>query len=224
MTSNTNPSGKVSASGSSLESQPFFAFSDAFDRWRYGITPSWLEYEFPTPRTVTKFRLECDWRDEYVIPKKFNFEAYNESTNTWEVLKAVELVEDAGEYEAAINNTTAYKRYRLHIFSWFPDYDCGIDAFKMYETVSVPSAPSLAAVPGNSTVSLAWDNEAGVTGYNVKRSETPGGPYITLASGVTSGVFYDNTAVSGKTYYYVVSAVNHIGESTNSNVIPLKYL
>jgi len=83
--------------------------------------------------------------------------------------------------------------------------------------VTVPAAPTgLTATAGNAQASLTWTASAGATGYNVKRATTSGGPYTTVATGVT-GTTYTNTALTnGTTYYYVVSAVNSAGESTNS--------
>ncbi|HZO84925.1 MAG TPA: metallophosphoesterase [Verrucomicrobiae bacterium] len=82
--------------------------------------------------------------------------------------------------------------------------------------VSVPAAPqNLVATPGNSQVSLTWNASAGATSYNVKRSTTSGGPYTIIAN-PTSTSHLDATAVNGTTYFYVVSAVNAVGESADS--------
>jgi calcineurin-like phosphoesterase family protein/purple acid phosphatase-like protein/fibronectin type III domain protein len=84
---------------------------------------------------------------------------------------------------------------------------------------SVPAAPqNLAATPGNAQVSLTWNASAGATSYNVKRSTTAGGPYATIAT-TTSTSHLDTTVVNGTTYFYVVSAVNNIGESADSTEV-----
>jgi cellulose 1,4-beta-cellobiosidase len=63
---------------------------------------------------------------------------------------------------------------------------------------------------------LSWNASTGATNYNVKRSTTSGGGYVTIASPATMN--YTDTAVTnGTTYYYAVSAVNSQGESTNSS-------
>jgi hypothetical protein len=86
-------------------------------------------------------------------------------------------------------------------------------------TNATPSVPSgLTATPSGTQVVLNWQTSAGATSYNVKRSTTNGGPYITIASPTTTG--YTNTGLSiGSTYYYVVSGVNAAGESTNSSQV-----
>jgi hypothetical protein len=83
-------------------------------------------------------------------------------------------------------------------------------------TNGVPSIPSgLSATPGNTQVVLNWSISGGATSYNVKCSTTNGGPYPTIASPAATS--YTNTGlVNGTNYYYVVSAVNAFGESSNS--------
>jgi hypothetical protein len=83
---------------------------------------------------------------------------------------------------------------------------------------SPPPAPTtLMATPGSGLVSLTWNASSGATSYNVKRSTTNGGPYTTVASGVTSTSFTNTGLTNGTTYFFVVSAVNSFGESGNSN-------
>jgi hypothetical protein len=81
-----------------------------------------------------------------------------------------------------------------------------------------PPAPTgLTANPGDAQVSLSWNASSGATSYNVKRSTTSGGPYTTIATGVTSTSFTNTGLTNGTTFFYVVSAVNAAGESGNSN-------
>ena len=65
---------------------------------------------------------------------------------------------------------------------------------------------SLAASAGNNAVNLSWSSLAIAQSYQVLRSTTPGGPYITLDGAVVSTSYIDNAAVNGNTYYYVVVA------------------
>jgi fibronectin type 3 domain-containing protein len=85
-----------------------------------------------------------------------------------------------------------------------------------------PAAPTgLSATAGNSTVSLDWNdnNETDLSGYNVYRSTTSGGPYTKRNSSLVSSSNYsDNSVSGGVTYYYVVRAVDtSLNESGNSN-------
>src|SRR5215475_2430437 len=81
-----------------------------------------------------------------------------------------------------------------------------------------PPAPTgLVATAGNAQVSLSWNASSGATSYNVKRSTTSGGPYTTIATGVTSTSFTNTGLTNGTTFFFVVSAVNAAGESGNSN-------
>ena len=80
-----------------------------------------------------------------------------------------------------------------------------------------PAAPTgLTATPGNGQVALAWSASSGAASYNVKRATTSGGPYVTLGS-PTGTTFLNMGLTNGTTYFFVVSAVNGVGESVNSS-------
>ena len=60
------------------------------------------------------------------------------------------------------------------------------------------------------SVALTWTaSTSTVTGYNTYSGTTSGGPYMkmTTVSNATTG-YTDSTVQSGKTYYYVVTAVD----------------
>jgi regulation of enolase protein 1 (concanavalin A-like superfamily)/fibronectin type 3 domain-containing protein len=82
----------------------------------------------------------------------------------------------------------------------------------------LPTAPAeLTAMPDNAEVDLTWSAASAATGYNVKRAVTSGGPYATIATGVTDTYFTDIGLTNGTTYYYVVSGTNIAGEGANSS-------
>ena len=64
-----------------------------------------------------------------------------------------------------------------------------------------------------------------MTGYNVYRGTTSGGPYTKInISIVNSSNYSDNNIISGTTYYYVVKAVDTLSnESGNSNQASAMY-
>jgi fibronectin type 3 domain-containing protein len=83
--------------------------------------------------------------------------------------------------------------------------------------LSTPATPTgLQIAGGNAQVNLSWNASAGAATYNVKRSTTNGGPYNTAVASPTATNYTDTTVTNGTTYYYVVSAVNSVGQSANS--------
>jgi hypothetical protein len=82
---------------------------------------------------------------------------------------------------------------------------------------TAPAPPTgLNATAGAGEVVLTWTASSGATSYHVKRAATSGGTYTQV--GAPAGVSYTDTGlVDGTTYYYVVSALNSVGESGNSN-------
>ena len=113
-----------------------------------------------------------------------------------------------------------------------PYFDGRVDDFRVYDRAlgaseiaalasggptSPPPAPTgLSATAGVGQIALGWTASSGATSYNVKRSAASGGPYSVVGNVITTS-FTDSGLSAGATYYYVVSAVNTIGESANSN-------
>ena len=81
--------------------------------------------------------------------------------------------------------------------------------------IGVPVPATNLIATADTSVRLTWTAASGAIGYFVKRSTVSGGPYVTLGS-VSDQQFYDSPSTSGITYYYVVTAVNNAGESSNS--------
>jgi fibronectin type 3 domain-containing protein len=79
-----------------------------------------------------------------------------------------------------------------------------------------PAAPTgLAATAGDGSVALSWSASVTATNYFVKRSTTSGSGYTSIAT--NANLAFTNTGLAnGTAYFYVVSAVNTFGESTNS--------
>ena len=85
-----------------------------------------------------------------------------------------------------------------------------------FTILEVPIAPTgVSAIPGYGQNTLSWTAVSGATSYNIKRSTVSGGPYTSV--GTSSGAsFTDMNATNGTPYYYVVTAVNSVGESAPS--------
>jgi hypothetical protein len=83
-------------------------------------------------------------------------------------------------------------------------------------TNGTPSVPdNLTAAGTNGQVALNWSISSGATGYVVRQSTINGGPYTNIAN-VASTTYTNTGLVNGTTYYYVVSATNAAGSSSNS--------
>lgn len=89
--------------------------------------------------------------------------------------------------------------------------------------VSLQLPPDIPAVPAVATtanqVSLSWPAAEGAETYNVKRAVVRGGPYTTVASGVTGTQYTDATVTNGSYFYYVVSSLATPLESANSTEV-----
>jgi hypothetical protein len=87
-------------------------------------------------------------------------------------------------------------------------------------SATVTAAPVASAVGGFTQVTVSWDNVIGSTSYNIYWSTTTG---VTPATGnkistVTSPYLHTGLTTAA-TYYYVVTAVNSLGESTPSTQV-----
>jgi pectin methylesterase-like acyl-CoA thioesterase len=109
---------------------------------------------------------------------------------------------DAAKVDNKVN------RYNTSVFS-------GVELNSLGD--KFPSAPrGLTATAGEEKVKLDWETVETAQSYSVKRSEVSGGPYKTISTDVLDSQYKDSGLSPGKTYYYVVSAVNELGESFDS--------
>ena len=90
--------------------------------------------------------------------------------------------------------------------------------------VNIPSAPLnvVGGLSGSSAV-IRWLSSYGAGTYNVKRSTSPSGLFVTVGSNVTGTTYTDTGLTESGTYYYAVSALNSAGESANSPADSLSY-
>ena len=78
----------------------------------------------------------------------------------------------------------------------------------------------LTATSANAQVALTWTASSRATSYNIYRATSSGGEGTTpYRTDITTTSFTDTGLTNGTTYYYQVSAVNTVGESSMSGEI-----
>lgn len=144
MTSNTAPSGVVSASSVFVSGNEYLGFSDSSSDWRTNTyqLAAWLRYDFPKKTTITKYSIapfvgtgapSCN-------PKDWTFEGSNDGTS-WTILDTQTnqtgwSTSVANIREYSFTNNTAYEKYRLNVSSnnghasWM-----GINRLMMFELI-----------------------------------------------------------------------------------------
>ena len=83
-----------------------------------------------------------------------------------------------------------------------------------------PNAPQNLMVTdeGDSQISLSWNSILGAAGYNLYRSPLSGGGWVKIDENLTDTSFTDTGLGNGRTYYYVVTSSDNVGnESGFSN-------
>ncbi|MER6154780.1 alginate lyase family protein [Streptomyces sp. NPDC001868] len=81
-----------------------------------------------------------------------------------------------------------------------------------------PQPPAGVTATGDrGAVTVAWLPSAWATGYTVRRSTGPEGPYEKVAAGLDEPTYTDTDVRGGRTYYYTVAATNSAGASGSSS-------
>lgn len=233
MTSNTTPSGIVSASSfwltNSERRDPFHAFDrlDASYGWTtdYKSNTGWIAYQFETPTVVNAYtltrRLQASFDDAL---KDWTFEGWDGAQ--WVILDQQQGItgwEKGEKKKFYFPNETSYIKYRLNVTKTNGSSTVTVKAMEMMYISNDQRPPekplNLTATAGASQVALTWNEAKGATGYNIKRSTSSGGPFTSVATSVYGTSYTDTTVTNEITYYYVVSAVNAYGESSDSKVV-----
>ena len=244
MTTTSNSVGKASASSryeeglsawKAFDGKKSYSTSNSnYTSWGTGSTTGWLAFEFNQATVVSKYTIyygpSAAGRNQPFdtgTPKNWDFQASNDNT-AWITLDTQSNISDWKDptaKEIILNNTVAYKFYRLNITANngnVSDYvKLSIHEMQLFGKDAPVMPKNLVATPdkATSTVGLTWDTLQNATAYNVKRATTAGGPYETIATNVTEATYKDTKADKNQAYYYVVSAVLPTGESYNSNEV-----
>jgi fibronectin type 3 domain-containing protein len=117
-------------------------------------------------------------------------------------------------HSGRINGTTYY-----YVVTAVNNYGESGESTQVSATPGQPPSPpaGISATAGNKQVTISWNGVAGATSYNLYWSTVPG---VNKGTGTKiSGVIspYTHTGrTNNTTYYYVVTAVNGYGESSES--------
>lgn len=156
----------------------------------------------------------------------------NGSANTWAEMylldKAPAQGKDVIDMNGKVDFTTAsvaeietlFKSYATQAYDVHSGLAQWMTSSTAPEVFVLPARPAgLKLTEGSNSNVLAWtaSNDAKVTAYNVYRATSMGGTYAKLADKIATATYTDTTAVSGNTYFYVVTAVTAVNESYYSD-------
>jgi hypothetical protein len=186
-----------------------------------GGSSGWLQYRFGNgvARSLGSYSLTSAGDMPVRDPKNWQLKGSNDGKD-WITLDTRKEEVFAARLQTKtynLSNQTAYSYYRLDITA-----NNGGSEIQLGEVAlngcRIPAAPLVfKPVSDNGKVWLSWNACAFATSYQIKRSTVSGGPYTTIATGVTvTDDYADSKVVNEKPYYYVVSARGLLGESPDS--------
>lgn len=184
--------------------------------------PYFKRYDIATPKNLTAMAGESIVKLSWNSVSNAGRYEVKRSTTIGGPYTTIDTISSNTNYEdyTVVNGTTYY-----YIITALNDFGVQANSNEAVATPKksesdIPDAPIILFSCRDGGVYLAWSNVSNATGYIVKRSLTPGGPYINLFDTPMKGItFTDQSADSEIKYYYVVTAVNANGESINSNEI-----
>ena len=129
----------------------------------------------------------------------------------WTPLSAVLSPSVTSYTDTNITTSTVYD-YRLAAVG-----SSGVSPFlNVTVTTTQPAPATVTATPGNGQVGLSWSTVSTATSYTLKRSTASGGPYSTVATGLSAPSYADTGVTRGVTYYYIVTADGSTGQGVPS--------
>ncbi|NBI31260.1 kelch repeat-containing protein, partial [Chengkuizengella marina] len=133
-------------------------------------------------------------------------EMYNPVTNTW--MEMPSLIFDRYISQSHTLNGSIY-------IIGGRDFEGSVEKIDI-----LPHTPqNVKAQINNAQIQLTWDVVNNADEYIVKRSNSKDGPYEIIADNVVENSYVDQNVETGTTYFYIISAVNQIGEGENSNEV-----
>ncbi len=187
---------------------------DTTTRWQANATDNeWIYVNLGATYSITNvtFRWENAYASSYKIQVSTNASAWTDAYSTTNSDGQVDMVgvSGVGKYVRMFG----VKRATIYGYSM---YEFEVNGSLVGAPTNPPAIPTnVVAVAGNGQAMLNWTGSSDAASYNVKRSLVSGGTYTNIANPATT-TYNDTGLVNDTTYYYVVSAANIIGESSNS--------
>ncbi|TAG00328.1 MAG: hypothetical protein EAZ43_13880 [Betaproteobacteria bacterium] len=125
-----------------------------------------------------------------------------------------------GTYPAAMQN--GYATWAQAVWPGIVGNAAPQNDWLKYRVGTVGTAPSSAPLVSAGTtansVNVSWSSVAGAQSYNVKRADSPSGPFLTIAYFRTGSSYTETVpmAGTGRTYYYRTTTNTAAGESPDS--------
>jgi hypothetical protein len=97
-----------------------------------------------------------------------------------------------------------------------------VDYVEIYaRQITSPLAPDnlSASVVSATKIALAWEGWLGAATYDIYRAVSEGGPFTTIATGVTGTTWMDSHLVQGTPYFYKITMTNDLGTSPASETV-----
>ncbi|TMV51304.1 hypothetical protein FE783_05845 [Paenibacillus mesophilus] len=185
---------------------PRFAVTDGQWQTYETISNESIVWSFPRPVDLTGFILYADSPDAqlYMIDSNgIAIAAAGASTTVPSAPFAIDV-----DRVKSLRLTSANPGQSIRVYE--------LDVYGSVSPIAPSSPTGLVAAGSDGAVQLSWDADLYATGYRVKRSMLPSGPYSVVQTVYGGTQHRDTTVVNGTPYYYVVSAFNEFGESANS--------
>jgi len=170
---------------------------------------------------ISAVRIDLQWTDSDNRETGFRIE-HSTDSNTWTAVAAVPANTTTASDTGLAPLTTYYYRVAATNATGLSGYS-GVAAATTYAEAALPTAPTglAATATAPDTVSLSWSGTTtDVTGYVIERATDAAFTAIqatwTTAADVTT--FSDSGLVPQTACFYRVRALNHGGESPNSNI------
>jgi hypothetical protein len=123
---------------------------------------------------------------------------------------------DAADVQAAVNASIGLSACNANIYGAGV---CNVVVVQRVVNASLGGTCLTGTTAVAHNVSLTWlaSTSSNLSGYNVYRGSTSGGPYSLVSKLGLVTSYTDNNVQSGQTYFYVTTALSSGGESSYSN-------